>query len=121
MKNLAVMLFATALTLLIFIIGLVIHVKHLTQPSLSCAVLHRPKDGCPKGYVPEAFPRFTDRDGSKEFACVSSDPKKEPCTDMLKSGERASNTDFRFLLRNLSREKLPYTIMWFGNKGERRK
>ena len=53
-----------------------------------CAVIHKPtKAACPAGYVQEATPRFTERDGSKEFACLSDDPTKEQCTDMLKAGE----------------------------------
>jgi hypothetical protein len=56
--------------------------------ALTCAIVHRPKSGeCPLGYLPEIKPRFTERDGSKQYACVSTDPAKAFCTDVLKSGE----------------------------------
>jgi hypothetical protein len=59
------------------------------QPSadLTCQIIHQPKQGCPSGYVREDSPRFTEKDGSKEFACLSSDPTKESCTDVLRPGE----------------------------------
>jgi hypothetical protein len=52
-----------------------------------CVLIHKPKSGCPAGYVQEKRPRFTERDGSKQFACLSDDPSKEPCTDVLMPGE----------------------------------
>lgn len=52
-----------------------------------CNVIHRPERGCPAGYQMETYPRFTERDGTKEFACVTDDPAKEPCVDVLKPGE----------------------------------
>jgi hypothetical protein len=57
------------------------------KPDLTCNVIHEPAKGCPQGYVRENKPRFTERDGSTIFACVSHDPKKERCTDELRSGE----------------------------------
>jgi hypothetical protein len=53
----------------------------------SCAVIHKPESGCPSGYALEKSPRFTERDGSKQFACVSRDPSKDHCTDILRPGE----------------------------------
>ena len=61
--------------------------KKMTPPAGQCAVIHKPASGCPKGYVAEKAARFTERDGSKQFACVSSDPAKKQCTDVLKAGE----------------------------------
>lgn len=59
-----------------------------SKPSLTCAIIHKPaKAECPKGYTQEKTPRFTERNGAKEFACLSSDPAKEQCTDVLKGGE----------------------------------
>jgi hypothetical protein len=55
-------------------------------PSL-CALIHKPKSGCPQGYVQEKQPSFTERDGSREFACISDDPKKKNCIDELRPGE----------------------------------
>lgn len=52
-----------------------------------CAVIHRPAAGCPAGYSAEVEPRFTEPDGSKQFACVSRDPHKQDCTDVLHPGE----------------------------------
>lgn len=59
----------------------------LSRSANVCAIIHKPSSGCPGGYVQEKRPRFTERDGSKEFACISRDPSKEPCTDVLKPGE----------------------------------
>ena len=56
-------------------------------PSLKCAAIHEPKGGCPTGYTKESSPRFTERDGSKEYACVSHDLHKEACLDELDPGE----------------------------------
>lgn len=59
-----------------------------SKPNLSsCRVIHRPANGCPQGYRQEDKPRFTERDGSKQYACLSDDVTKEMCTDVLKSGE----------------------------------
>lgn len=52
-----------------------------------CAVIHKPKAGCPKGYVQEKRPSFTEKDGSRVFACVSDDPAKAMCIDELRPGE----------------------------------
>jgi hypothetical protein len=59
----------------------------LKSPSLKCSTIHEPKGGCPTGYTKESSPRFTERNGSKEYACVSPDPNKEGCTDYLDPGE----------------------------------
>jgi hypothetical protein len=56
-------------------------------PDTTCSTIHRPKSGCPKGYAQEKHPRFTEKDGSHQFACVSRDPAKEPCLDELRPGE----------------------------------
>lgn len=56
-------------------------------PDLTCNVIHEPKGGCPAGYEREATPRFTEKDGSKEYACVARVAGKEQCTDVLKPGE----------------------------------
>jgi hypothetical protein len=61
--------------------------KAKDQSASRCAVVHKPAAGCPPNYTLEPKPRFTERDGSKEFACVSRDPTTEPCTDVLKAGE----------------------------------
>jgi hypothetical protein len=67
--------------------GIFLYLKHAAETDLTCAIIHKPSSGCPGGYVQEKRPRFTERDGSKEFACISRDPSKEPCTDVLKPGE----------------------------------
>jgi hypothetical protein len=57
-------------------------------PDTTCSVIHEPKSGCPKGYTRELEPRFTERDHSKEFACVAKDPEQyQACTDVLRPGE----------------------------------
>lgn len=61
-----------------------------SKPDLTCGVIHAPQQGCPAGYVKEARPRFTEKDGSKEFACV--DKNKPQCFDVLKPGEGMSLT-----------------------------
>jgi hypothetical protein len=58
----------------------------------TCAVIHQPKTGCPTGYVRESKPRFTERNGSREYACAARDPKKEQCFDVLKPGESVGFT-----------------------------
>jgi hypothetical protein len=81
-------LFGLIVGILVFDIVLIARHKHLVEKSSNCAVIHKPaKAECPKGYAQESTPRFTEREGSKEFACVSGDPTKEQCTDMLKGGE----------------------------------
>jgi hypothetical protein len=52
-----------------------------------CALVHRPKSGCPQGYVQEDRPSFTEQDGSREFACISDNPAKKRCIDELRPGE----------------------------------
>lgn len=53
-----------------------------------CAVVHEPKDGCPDGYEKEVSPRFTEKDGTKQYACVANENlKRENCTDVLMPGE----------------------------------
>jgi hypothetical protein len=59
---------------------------HDKSPS-ACAIIHKPASGCPKGYTQEKRPYFTEKDGSKEFACLAADPSKESCVDVLKAGE----------------------------------
>jgi hypothetical protein len=59
-----------------------------TVATSECALIHKPKAGCPQGYVQEKHPRFTEQDGSREFACESGDPAKKPCIDELRPGER---------------------------------
>lgn len=59
--------------------------KAEAKPDLTCGVIHMPKQGCPEGYIRELYPRFTERNGSKEFACI--DRLKEQCTDVLMPGE----------------------------------
>lgn len=66
--------------------------KQQTSETLECSVIHAPIAGCPTGYKRESSPRFTERDGSKEYACVSRDQKKEPCVDVLKAGESMTVT-----------------------------
>ncbi len=61
--------------------------KSSQQSASVCSVIHKPQSGCPNGYVEEKRPRFTERDGSKQFACISDDPKKQGCLDVLKPGE----------------------------------
>jgi hypothetical protein len=65
-----------------------------SKPDLTCSTIHEPKPGagCPSGYVKEKRPRFTERDGSKEYACVSIDPNKSSCMDVLRSGETVAVT-----------------------------
>lgn len=54
-----------------------------------CAIIHQPKAGCPDGFAREATPRFTEEDGSKQFACVADqNTKREQCTDYIMPGER---------------------------------
>ena len=55
--------------------------------AFGCSVIHEPKGGCPSGFTKEPNPRFTEKDGKREYACVSDDPKKEPCTDEIRGGE----------------------------------
>jgi hypothetical protein len=62
-------------------------VERVTAPDLTCNVIHEPTTGCPSGYVKELKPRFLEKNGVKEFACVSTDVQKETCTDVLKAGE----------------------------------
>lgn len=62
------------------------------RQDLSCAVIHESKTmGCPRGYTREADPRFTEKDGSKQFACVAS-VQKPPCIDVLEPGESVKFT-----------------------------
>jgi hypothetical protein len=58
-----------------------------SKPDLTCRTIHEPKTGCPNGYVRDKKPIFTERDGSKQYACRSDDVRKEGCIDMLKAGE----------------------------------
>lgn len=58
-----------------------------SQPQASCNVIHEPPSGCPRGYVKEKRPRFTERDGEKVFACLADEPGHEDCTDVLNPGE----------------------------------
>jgi hypothetical protein len=60
------------------------------KPDLTCAVIHESKQGCPQGYVREKHQRFTEKDGSREYACVSDDLAKPGCTDVLRPGETES-------------------------------
>jgi hypothetical protein len=69
----------------------------LRQPSAKisfappeCNVIHKPSSGCPSGYEMEATPRFTESDGSKQFACVSHSKAIEECVDVLNPGESMS-------------------------------
>lgn len=94
-------LFVLMVAMLVFDIGLVLRHKHLpVKPPLAsgapqdftlldgqCMVIHRPAKGCPPGYKPYSEPTFTEKDGSKQFACWTDDPSKEPCIDTLRSGE----------------------------------
>lgn len=82
----AISVFALALALLLVARK---HYDDLEQEAVSrCAIIHEPKSGCPKGFSREPKPRFTERDGSKEFACIAGDDMgKEMCIDVLKSGE----------------------------------
>ena len=59
------------------------------SPDLTCNVIHEPKPGagCPTGYVKEKQPRFTEKSGAKEYACVSANVQKEACIDVLRPGE----------------------------------
>lgn len=62
--------------------------KHFAQAdALHCNIIHEPKSGCPSGYTREAKPRFTEKNGSKQFACVSTDPNKAACVDVIWPGE----------------------------------
>ena len=60
------------------------------KPDLTCAIIHEPATGCPTGYLREKTARFTEKDGTKQFACVAHDPAKERCTDVLNPGESES-------------------------------
>lgn len=83
--------------ILVFDIALIARHKHSPAKPSNCAVIHKPaKAECPKGYTQEQTPRFTERDGSKEFACLSVDGTKENCTDMLKAGESVTFRLFEF-------------------------
>jgi hypothetical protein len=89
-------LFVLIVAILVFDIVLIARHKHSPEKPSNCAVIHKPAKGdCPQGYIRETVPRFTERDGSKEFACLSADPTKEQCTDMLKAGE---SMEFRLFL-----------------------
>jgi hypothetical protein len=59
----------------------------LPKAAGSCAVIYEPSTGCPRGYVKDEKPIFTERDGTREFACMSSDTSKESCIDVLMPGE----------------------------------
>lgn len=90
-------LFVLIVAILVFDIGLIARHKHSPEKPSNCAVIHKPAKGdCPQGYIRETVPRFTERDGSKEFACLSADPAKEQCTDMLKAGESVTFRLFEF-------------------------
>jgi hypothetical protein len=95
--KLLIVLFFVIVIILAFDFVLIARHKHLVEKSSNCAVIHKPaKAECPKGYTQEQTPRFTERNGSKEFACVSADPAKEQCTDMLKAGESVTFRLFEF-------------------------
>lgn len=75
--------------LLLCIIGVNIWRDARRIASPHCAVIHMPRSGvCPAGYTKERAPRFTEKDGSKEFGCASMDPSKQGCVDELRSGEQ---------------------------------
>ena len=57
------------------------------KTDLTCNVIHEPKGGCPSGYGREFEPRFTEKNGAKEYACVSHEAAKEGCIDELRPGE----------------------------------
>lgn len=60
----------------------------VAKETTQCNIIDEPVSGCPKGYSKEQVPRFTERNGEKEFACVAAQIEhKENCTDMLKGGE----------------------------------
>jgi hypothetical protein len=80
----------SVLTLAMLIANIALHVrrKYLHDKSQQCAVIHKPaKAECPKGYTQEQTPRFTEKDGSKVFACFSQDSTKSDCIDFLAPGE----------------------------------
>jgi hypothetical protein len=66
------------------------HKLHLLRrkSATECAIIHEPASGCPPDYRKEIKPRFTEADGSKQYACVSPDPAKGECVDAINPGER---------------------------------
>jgi hypothetical protein len=78
--------FYFAALVIIGLIGFLLHHRAAPESSV-CAVVHENPAGCPAGYMREKQPRFTEKNGSKQFACVSRDPAKQNCIDVLKPGE----------------------------------
>jgi hypothetical protein len=78
-------------------------------PDLSCNIVHETKQGCPQGYQRESKPRFTEKDGSKQFACVSQDKSKEQCVDVLKPGESV-NMEFHIRIDEKDNEEITSPI-----------
>ena len=89
-----------ALAVTVFLLGIIgaIYMYALSKPrpNLSasrdpaCNVIHEPTSGCPSVYLRAATPRFAERNGSKLFACISTDSRKQQCSDELGPGERVS-------------------------------
>jgi len=82
--------FLLALAAVFFTIG----VRQHFPVTSNCMVIHRPKKGCPPGYTQESEPRFTEKDGSKKYACISQDRGREICIDFLDPGESATYAGF---------------------------